>query len=60
MSRRRGRPGGVLVRPANDELGCIIPDYDFRSDGYEETMSQGKSTAPAVREAAIKLLAGEK
>ncbi|MEX0679529.1 MAG: hypothetical protein WD063_20820, partial [Pirellulales bacterium] len=50
----------ILIGLANDELGYIIPEYDFRSDGYEETMSQGKGTAPAVREAAVKLLAGEK
>jgi hypothetical protein len=50
----------ILIGLANDELGYIIPEYDFRSDGYEETMSQGKGIAPAVRETAIKLLAGQK
>jgi hypothetical protein len=50
----------ILIGLANDEIGYIIPDYDFRADGYEETMSQGKDTAPAVRDTALKLLAGEK
>ena len=46
----------MLVGLANDELGYIIPEYDFRSDSYEETMSQGKATAPAVVDTALKLL----
>lgn len=56
----------ILIGLANDELGYIIPEYDFRAtgdkgwDGYEETMSQGRDTAPAVREGAFKLLSGAK
>lgn len=50
----------ILVGLANDQLGYIIPEYDFRSNSYEETMSQGKATAPAVRDTAIKLLSVEK
>ncbi len=46
----------ILVGLANDQLGYIIPEYDFRSDSYEETMSQGKATAPAVRDTALGLL----
>ncbi len=36
----------ILVGLANDQLGYIIPEYDFRDDSYEETMSQGPATAP--------------
>jgi hypothetical protein len=50
----------ILVGLANDELGYIIPEYDFRSDEYEESMSQGPATAPIVRETAIRLLTGVK
>ncbi len=50
----------ILVGLANDELGYIIPEYDFRSDSYEETMSQGPATAPIVRETAIRMLTGVK
>ena len=50
----------ILVGLANDELGYIIPEYDFRSDSYEETMSQGPATAPIVRETAIRMLSGVK
>jgi hypothetical protein len=49
----------MLVGLANDQLGYIIPEYDFRSNSYEETMSQGKATAPAVRGTALKLLSGK-
>lgn len=48
----------IIVGLANDQLGYIIPEYDFRSDSYEETMSQGPATAPVVRETAIRLLTG--
>ncbi|MGD9724592.1 MAG: hypothetical protein AB7O59_03995 [Pirellulales bacterium] len=48
----------ILIGLANDELGYIIPEYDFRDDTYEETMSQGPATAPIVRETAIRLLTG--
>ena len=50
----------ILVGLANDQLGYIIPEYDFRSNSYEETVSQGKGTAPAVRDTAIGLLNEEK
>jgi hypothetical protein len=51
----------ILVGLANDELGYIVPEYDFRSDEqgkleYEESMSQGPATAPIVRETAIRML----
>jgi len=50
----------ILVGLANDELGYIIPEYDFRNDAYEETMSQGPATAPILRETAIRMLTGVK
>lgn len=50
----------ILVGLCNDELGYIIPEYDFRSDEYEESMSQGPATAPIVRETAIRMLTGVK
>jgi len=50
----------MIVGLANDQLGYIIPEYDFRSDSYEESMSQGPATAPIVRETAIRLLMGVK
>jgi hypothetical protein len=50
----------ILVGLANDELGYIIPEYDFRAGEYEESMSQGPATAPIVRETAIRLLTGVK
>jgi hypothetical protein len=50
----------ILVGLANDELGYIIPEYDFRAGEYEESMSQGPATAPIVRETAIRMLTGVK
>ena len=46
----------VLVGLANDQLGYIIPPYDFRDDYYEETMSMGPAAAPQIRDMAIRLL----
>lgn len=42
----------MLVGLANDEIGYIIPPYDFRDDYYEETMSVGPATAPQIRDMA--------
>ncbi len=50
----------MLIGLANDQLGYIIPEYDFRDNSYEETMSQGPATAPIVRETGIRLLTGVK
>ncbi len=58
LQQMKGFPR-ILVGLANDQLGYIIPEYDFRSNSYEETMSQGKATAAAVRDTALKLLAEE-
>ena len=48
----------MLIGLANDELGYIVPAYDFRDDEYEESMSQGPAAAPVVRDTAIRLLHG--
>ena len=48
----------VLVGLANDELGYIVPAYDFRDDAYEESMSVGPATGPIIRDTAIRLLRG--
>ena len=48
----------ILIGLANDELGYIIPEYDFSDAYYEETMSQGPATAPIIRDTATRLLTG--
>ena len=47
----------MLVGLGNDQLGYMIPPYDFRDDYYEETMSVGPATAYQVRDMAIRILA---
>jgi hypothetical protein len=49
----------MLLGLANDQIGYIVPPYDFRDDYYEETMSQGPATAPQVRDMALRMLADE-
>ena len=49
----------MLLGLANDQIGYMVPPYDFRDDYYEETMSQGPATATQVRDMALRLLAGE-
>ena len=46
----------MLIGLANDQLGYMIPPYDFRDDEYEETMSIGPATALIVRDTALRLL----
>lgn len=50
----------IIVGLANDELGYIIPSWDFRDDEYEETMSQGPGAGELIRDTAIRLLEGVK
>jgi hypothetical protein len=50
----------ILVGLANDELGYILPAWDFRDDEYEETMSQGPGSGELIRDTAIRLLEGVK
>jgi len=61
-------PAPMVVGLANDELGYMIPGYDFKlsphrwmlprlpGNHYEETNSIGKSVTPIVVDAAAKLL----
>jgi hypothetical protein len=48
----------ILVGLANDELGYIIPQFDFRPEEYEESMSQGPGAGPVVRDTAIEMISG--
>ena len=48
----------MLIGLANDQLGYIIPAYDFREKSYEESMSQGPATGLIVRDTAHLMLAG--
>lgn len=50
----------MLIGLANDQIGYMVPPYDFRDDYYEETMSQGPATAYQVRDMAIRLLESER
>jgi len=49
----------VIVGLANDEIGYIIPAYDFRAGVYEESMSLGPSAGPQIVGAALELLKSE-
>jgi hypothetical protein len=65
QARMTGWPR-MIVGLANDELGYIIPAYDFRASEsptmegwtYEETMSLGPATGPVIVESAVRLLEG--
>ena len=46
----------MLVGLANDQLGYMVPPYDFRDDYYEESMSQGPAAATQVRDMAVRML----
>jgi len=46
----------VLVGLGNDELGYLLPLYDFRDDYYEETASPGPAGGPQVRDMALRML----
>lgn len=55
LEHMNGYPA-MLVGLANDELGYLIPPYDFRQGFYEESMSQGPSAALQVRDMAIRMI----
>lgn len=59
LERMTGFPR-ILVGLANDELGYMIPPYDFRDDEYEETMSQGPATSLIIRDMALRMVQGVK
>ena len=50
----------MIVGLANDELGYIIPAWDYRAGEYEESMSVGAAAAPVVRDTALRMLLGIK
>ncbi|MBI2424368.1 MAG: hypothetical protein HYV27_16170 [Candidatus Hydrogenedentes bacterium] len=47
----------MLVGLGNDQIGYMIPPYDFRDNYYEESVSVGPATAVQVRDMAIRMLA---
>src|SRR5690606_6868589 len=49
----------MLLGLANDQIGYMVPPYDFRDDYYEDTMSQGPAAATQVRDMALRMLAEE-
>lgn len=46
----------MLVGLGNDQLGYIIPAWDYRRDEYEESMSVGPATAYSVRDMALRMV----
>jgi len=54
QARMTGYPR-MIVGLANDELGYIVPGYDFDEKNYEESMSVGAAMGPMIREAAYQL-----
>lgn len=46
----------LLTGLTNDQLGYIIPAYDFRKGVYEESMSVGPATAYSVRDTALRMV----
>ena len=46
----------MLIGLANDQIGYMVPPYDFRADAYEESVSQGPAAATQVRDMAIRML----
>jgi len=46
----------MLIGLANDQLGYMVPPYDFRVDAYEESVSQGPAAATQVRDMAMRML----
>jgi hypothetical protein len=55
LERMQGSPR-MIVGLANDEIGYIIPAYDFRAGDYEESMSLGPAAAPVILRQAHALL----
>ena len=47
----------AIVSLANGELGYLVPDFDFREDGYEERTGPGREAAEIVRQTALELTA---
>jgi len=49
----------MLVGLGNDQIGYMVPPYDFRDGYYEERTSVGPSIATQVRDTALRMLAEE-
>jgi len=56
QARMTGYPR-MVVGLANDELGYIVPGYDFNDKNYEESMSVGAAIGPMIRQVAYELAA---
>jgi hypothetical protein len=56
QARMTGYPR-MIVCLANEELGYIIPGYDFNEKTYEESMSVGTAMGPMIQMAAWELAA---
>jgi len=54
QARMTGYPR-MIVCLANDELGYIVPGYDFNEKNYEESMSVGAAMGPMIQMAAWEL-----
>lgn len=46
----------MLIGLGNDQLGYMIPPYEWRADGYEESMSVGPASAYQVRDMALRMI----
>ena len=55
LARMKGYPR-MIVGLANDQLGYIIPAYDFRDGVYEESMSLGPAAGPVVLGHALRIV----
>jgi len=55
LERMKGYPR-MIVGLANDEIGYIIPAYDFRAGGYEESKSLGPAAGPIILRQALRVL----
>lgn len=55
LARMQGFPR-MLVSLTNDELGYMLPGYDFNEGQYEESMSVGPAIGPMVRDQAIRMI----
>ena len=58
LARMKGYPR-MVVGLANDQLGYLIPGYDFRDETYEESMSLGPAAGPMVLQQALRMLEGD-
>jgi len=55
LERMRGSPS-LIVGLTNDQIGYILPAYDFRMGEYEESMSLGPAAGPIIVEQAWRML----